>query len=84
MVLLPTVYDILHPPPLREGHIYQCWQWVGELVVIEYMHIYFISIIKEKKLKKEGRGDIHQEVMNAWRRIYYMLASDYDILSTDQ
>ena len=40
-------------------------QHLLDYVVIKDMHIHFISIIKEKKTKK----DIHQEMMNAWWHI---------------
>ena len=46
-------------------------------VVIKTIHFYFISFIRENKLKKE----IHQAAMNAQWHIYYASASDIFMIS---
>ena len=46
-----------------------------------YVYLFYINRKKGEELTKEGRGDTHQELMSAQRRIYYTPVPDYGILS---
>ena len=46
------------------SHVLGIVQWFG--VVIKYIHIHFISIIKEKKLKKKRRYSRQQNCLDVW------------------